>query len=213
MRHRAAFLAFFIALALSLSLAGCSPTEPERKRSGVGGGGGWLLERTSPENVLNNLKVLWSDTDHRVLTPYHVHYWAEEYRELFDPRFRRYIVSRGDTSGVPHSWWDLEAEVALFEELLNLVASGEVTDIDLEFPITPSEPDNRVDPDTGESLHPDWRWTHVLSVLLDVSFSSGNRKRVPGANADFYCGPDPSDPSLWVITEWWGDSLSVPDGC
>jgi hypothetical protein len=207
MRYRLAFPAFLFALIFLLFSVGCwNPFKPKEKDpgNGNGNGGGELLERTSPENVLNNLKVIYGEKDDIVNTTEDAHYWAEQYRELIDSTpgvFKFYFLPQEAPPNYPDGYWFAEDEVLSFEGLLNSVASGDVTDIDLEFTITPSVPDNRSD-EHGELIHPDWRWTHIPSVLLDVTFSTGNTKRVPGANADFYCGPDPANPDLWVITEW-----------
>ncbi|KPJ61195.1 MAG: hypothetical protein AMJ46_02480 [Latescibacteria bacterium DG_63] len=206
MRHRLAFPAFLFAFVFLLSLAGCwNPFKPDENGNGNGNGGGEILERTSPENVLNNLKVIYSEKDEIVNTADDAHYWAEKYRELFDLTpavFKFYFVFQETPPNFPEGYWFVEDEVLSFEGLLNSVASEDIVQIDLEFTIVAAVKDNRVD-EYGQPLHPGWKWIHVPSVLLDVDFSDGNIMRVAGASADFYFGPDPSNPDLWVITEWF----------
>ena len=65
MRHRLACPAFLFALVLMIALSGCwNPFKPKKKDDGNGdNGGGEILERTSPENVLNKLQVIYSEKD------------------------------------------------------------------------------------------------------------------------------------------------------
>lgn len=209
MRHRLAFPAFFSALVVLLFLAGCwNPFKPDEKDpgNGNGNGGGELLERTSPENVLNNLLVIYSEQDQIVLSADDAHYWAEEYRELFDPEFKFYFVPEDKPPELPDFWWgrdgDPLGEVLAFERLLNAVVSGELEDITLSWTVNLAVDDNRVDPDTGEPLHPGWKWIHVRSVLLEVTNGLGSGWKVPNGRANFYFGADPADSTLWVVTEW-----------
>ncbi|UCF78246.1 MAG: hypothetical protein JSW03_09090 [Candidatus Eiseniibacteriota bacterium] len=201
MRHRLAFPAFFSAIILLLLLAGCwNPFKPPKEPNGNGGnGGGEILERTSPENVLNNLRVIYSEKDAVVNTADDAHYWAEKYRELFDPEFKFYFIPKDAPPDLPEPWWGRDGdpgEVVSFEALLNQIASGEIQGIELSWHVNPAVPDNRVE-------HPDWMWIHVGSVLLDVMKADGDILRVSNGEADFYFGADPADSTLWVVTEWW----------
>ncbi len=194
---------FLIGLTLVAVLAGCSgSTVPERRRAGAGSG---LLERTCPENVLHNLRILYGSIDDAVRDSADAHYWAERYRELIHPDtsvFKFYFVPDDIPPYCPEGWWGVNDEVASFENLLTASASGYITDILLDWTLNPSEVDNRTDPDTGEFLHPEWRWVHVSSILLDVAFPNGLIKRVSGGLAEFYFSPDPAASTLWVLTEW-----------
>ena len=212
MRHRFAFPAFFSALVVLLFLAGCwNPFKPDEKDPGNGNGGGELLERTRPENVLNNLLVIYSQKDQIVLSADDAHYWAEEYRLLLDPEFKFYFVPGDEPPDLPQTWWgrdgDPLGEVLAFERLLNAVVSGGVDDITLSWTVNLAVDDNRVD-EYGQPLHPDWKWIHVTSVLLDVIEGSGSGWKVPSGHADFYFGADPADSTLWVVTEWWDKPIT-----
>ncbi|KPJ60114.1 MAG: hypothetical protein AMJ46_08390 [Latescibacteria bacterium DG_63] len=203
MRHCAASYGFLAVLVLGIMLAGCSsPTTPRREPQGAEYG---LLERTSPENVLTNLRIIYGDVDSLVVKAEDAHYWAERYEELFHPDssvFKFHFVIGEEPPGTPDPWWGIRDEVASFDNLLSAVASGLVEDVRLDWFLHPCEPDDRVDPDSGELLHPDWEWIRVSSILLDVDFGD-MIYRVTNGLADFYLSSDPADSTLWVVAEWF----------
>ena len=203
MRYCVAFSCLLVGLVVGLMLGGCSgPSMPHRELEGPEDG---LLRRTSPENVLANLRVIYGIKDDLVSTPEDAYYWGGKYAELFHSDsgvFKFYFLPGEAPGGSPQGWWGIEDEVTSFTNLLSAVASGQVVDIRLEWTTRPSEPDSRVDPDSLELLHPDWRLIRVESILLDVD-QGQVIYRVSDGLADFYLGPDPRDPALWVVTEWF----------
>jgi hypothetical protein len=62
----------------------------------------------------------------------------------------------------------------------------------------------------GKLFHPDWKWIHVTSVLLDLVEASGQTWRVPSGTADFYFGSAPADTTICVITEWRDGERWIP---
>ena len=194
------FFALLVAVMLGLMVAGCSsPSMPDRERQAVGDG---LLQRTSPESVLWNLRMIYGEKDDLVNTIEDAHYWAERYRELFHPDFKFYFLPGDAPPAFSEGWWDIDEEVAAFESLLVAVAMGDVEDIRLAWTVNPAVDDNRVD-QYGQPLHPGWRWIHVTSVLLEIMETEEQGWRVSNSCADFYFGEDPADATLWVVTEWW----------
>ncbi len=163
-----------------------------------------LPSRTSPGNVLFNLKAIYADMDNIVNTNEDAHTWAEAYRTLFHaaPDSFTFFFNPGDEPpGWPNTWWGLNDEVFSFEMLLKQRPAGVVDDITLSWNVGASEPDPRFNPDTQELLHPTWRHIYVTGILLDVR-AGENTYHVPNGTADFYFAPDPANPELWVITEW-----------
>ena len=177
-------------------MAGCwNPFKPD-KDDGGGGGPQELLPRTSPENVLFNLRVVYGDKDNIVNTNEDAHTWAEAYRTLFHPDTFTFWFNPGDQPpGQEETWWGLNEEVSSFEMLLKQKPAGVVDDITLSWNVSASEPDSRVG-------HPTWRHIYVTGILLDVVVGEIIH-HVPNGTADYYFAPDPTDPRLWVITEWY----------
>jgi len=188
-------IAVFSSLVLLLSLGGCSnPSEPGTKAPSL------LLARASPENVLADLKTIYNNRSNIVYRSRDTGFWVEKYRELFHPDpsvFRFYFEVADAPYCFPNGWWGIEDEVASFDSLFTRWAG----DIELSWTMEPSEPDQRVLPDSSRLLHPDWKYIRVTSYLLDLT-GGENIYRAMGT-ADFYFGPDPRNPKLWVITEWW----------
>ena len=201
MNRRFSIIALLTALLFLCLLAGCwNPFKPDE------GGGDVvtpeLKPRTSPENVLFNFRVIYGDKDNIVNTDQDAHTWAESYRTLFHPdTFTFYFISGDQPPDFIDPWWGLNDEVSGFEVILQNKAAGIIDDIQLNWTINASEPDNRVDA-YFQPIHPTWRHIYVIGILLDV-IAGEITHRVPNGTADFYFSPDPSNPALWVITEWY----------
>jgi hypothetical protein len=202
MTRRFVFLALVVASIMGVVLSGCfdKSTKPKPRDCQD-----CLLARTSPANVLNNLRVIYSVMDNNLNTiflPENVHTLVLKYRDLFDPQFKFYFVSGDAPPSFPQGWWGRDDEVAGFDTLMTKRALGIVTEIELSWSPGTAVPDSRLAPDPPYlPLHPDWMWIHVSSVLLDV-VEGDHTYRVANGLADFYLGPDPADSTLWVITEW-----------
>jgi hypothetical protein len=157
-----------------------------------------LKPRTSPENVLYNLRIVYGDKDNIVNTDQDAHIWAETYRSLFHSApdtFKFYFIPADTPPQFPEGWWGINDEVAGFENMLRSKVAGVTDDIQLTWSPGLSEPDARVG-------HTGWKHILVSGVLLDV-IQGETIYRVSNGSADFFFAPDPNDPSLWVITEWW----------
>jgi hypothetical protein len=117
MTGRLRLLALSISLLLLVFLAGCSDSVSPDTRDSVSVQR--LLSRTSPENVLFNLRLIYGDKDGLVTTAEEAQYWAEEYRKLFHPDFKFFFVP-GDapTDSFPEGYWGVENEVSSFEHML-----------------------------------------------------------------------------------------------
>ncbi|UCF78911.1 MAG: hypothetical protein JSW03_01145 [Candidatus Eiseniibacteriota bacterium] len=198
MRLYCASLGILVCALVGLALAGCSgPSVPERERVAPEEG---LLERTTPEAVLWNLRLIYAEKDHQVETADDVQHWGEKYRELFHSDFKFYFIPEDAPPYLGQDWWGTDDEVAAFEGLLAAVVSGAVSEVRLMWTVNPALPDVRVD-GSGQPLHPGWMWVHVSSLLLDI-VQSENIYRVY-ASGDFYFAADPGDSTLWVVTEWF----------
>jgi len=195
MSRRFSIIALLTAALFLCLMAGCwpfnPPTGPPKKLPTPE-----QLPRTSPENVLFNLRVIYGDKDNIVNTNEDAHAWAESYRTLFHPDSFKFYFLPEDYNPIyaPEGWWAANEEVTSLESILTRKAAGEIDDITLSWTVNPSEPDNRLG-------HVGWRHIYVTSILLDV-IQGENTTRVPNGTADFYFAPDPVDSSLWVITEW-----------
>jgi hypothetical protein len=202
MTRRFLFLAVVAASTVGLVLSSCSEKSTKPKPRSCQD---CLVVRTSPANVLNNLRVIYSVKDNNVNTLEDAHSLARTYyRELFDPSFKFYFLPGDVPPGQQEDWWGRDDEAASFDSLLTKRALGIISEIQLSWSPGAAMPDNRMDPGSPPALlHPNWKWIHVTSILLDVVLPAGNGYRVPLGLADFYFGPDPADSTLWVITEWW----------
>jgi hypothetical protein len=195
------FFPLLVSLFLVLFLAGC--WNPFKPHTGDGDGTPTeeLLPRSTPQNVLHNLRVIYGVMDNNLNTPEDAHNLALKYRDLFDPQFRFYFLPGDVPPGLPEGWWGKNDEVAGFDTLMTKRALGIVTEIQLSWSPGAAVRDNRMEGDPPVLLHPDWMWVHVNSVLLDV-VEGDHTYRVANGLAEFFCGPDPADSTLWVITEW-----------
>jgi hypothetical protein len=204
MKRSFCFFPLLVSLFLVLFLAGCwNPFNPDTKPK-PGPPQEELLPRTTPQNVLNNLRVIYSVKDNNVNTLEDAHSLARTYyRELFNASFKFYFLPADVPEGLPENWWGRDPEAASFDSLLTKRALGIISEIQLSWSPGAAMPDNRMTGDPPVLEHPDWMSIHVTSVLLDVVLPAGNGYRVPLGLADFYFGPDPADSTLWVITEWW----------
>ena len=197
MSRRFSIIALLTASLFLCLMAGCWPFDPPTD-PGEDPPTGELLPRTSPENVLNNLRVIYGEKDNIVNTLEDAHTWAEAYRTLFHPdSFKFYFLPEDyNPTEYPEGWWGANEEVWSFEnQLLKAKADGVVQDITLSWTVNASEPDNRLE-------HPTWRHIYVIGILLHVYEGEIDHK-VGNGTADYYFAPDPVDPALWVITEWF----------
>ena len=212
MSRRLSIIALLAASFFLCLMAGCWPFDPPSK-PGKEPPPPELLDRTTPENVLFNLRVIYGDKDNIVNTAEDAHMWAESYRALFHPdSFTFYFIGGDQPPDFPNPWWGVNDEVTGFDTLLTKRALGLVDDITLSWTVNSSEPDNRADEHTGILIHPTWRHIYVVGILLDV-IEGTTTWRVPNGTADFYFAPDPANPSLWVITEWYDHQpLGSPRG-
>jgi len=189
-------LGFLIAagfLAVTAFLGGCSdPTRPKPPQSCST----CLVPRTSPANVLQNLRVYYSIKDNSITAPDQAHQIAEEYRTLLHPDFKFYFLPNDVPPYYPQGWWGREPEVFSLDSLLTRKALGSLTDIKLSWNPGPDEPDNRM------GAPPKSRHIKVNLILLDV-IQGDVTYRVNNGVADFYFVPDPTDTTLYVITEWY----------
>ena len=202
MTRRFLFLVLVAASITGVVLLGCSDKSTKPKPRDCQD---CLLARTSPANVLNDLRVIYSVMDNNLNTPEDAHNLALKYRDLFDPQFKFYFVPSDGPPGFPEGWWGRDDEVAGFDTLMTKRALGIVTEISLSWSPGAARPDNRVDPGSPPApLHPDWMWIHVTSILLDI-VQGENTFRISNGVADFYFAPDPADSTLWVITEWYDE--------
>ncbi len=201
MNRRFPIFALVTAFVFLCFLAGCwNPFAPDKDDKGGGGGQQELLPRTSPENVLFDLRIIYGDKDNLVNSDQDAHYWAENYRSLFHQApdtFKFYFIPGQAPPDLQNDWWGINEEVYSFEMMLRARAAGEVDDIQLTWLINPSEPDNRLG-------HEGWRHISVNGILLDV-IKGEITQRVSNGTAQFYFAPDPADSTLWVITEWWDE--------
>jgi hypothetical protein len=199
MNRRFSIIALLTASLFLCLLAGCwNPFKPNKDDGGGGGGTQELLPRTSPENVLFDFRIIYGDKDNIVNTDQDAHMWAENYRTLFHSApdiFKFYFIPGQEPPDLPNPWWGVNEEVSGFEIMLQNKAAGVIDDIQLTWTINPSEPDNRLG-------HEGWRHIKVTGILLDVIQGEMDR-RVTNGTADFYFAPDPNNPALWVITEWF----------
>jgi len=207
MTRKIASPAYVIVAIACLILAGCSDsTKPHPRKCE-----NCLLPRTSPHNVLNNLRIIYSVADDTVNTPEDAHALAAKYRELFHPDFKFYFIPGDQPPGFPEGWWGRDDEVAAFDSLMVDRAAGIVTDVRLSWSPGAVVPDNRMTnpppPEVPALLHPDWMHINVTSILLDI-VTPNTTYRVSNGQADFYFAPDPADTTLWVITEWYDDPSS-----
>jgi hypothetical protein len=212
MTRRLVFLALAVLTGASLAflLAGCSEKSTKPNPSDCQD---CPVARTSPGNVLADLRIIYSVMDNNVSTPEQAHALAEQYRTLFHPDFKFYFLPADTPPGLPENWWGRNDEVASFDTLHTKRALGIVNEIQLSWTVGSVVPDNRANPNPPPPLlHPDWVGVHVSSILLDVVHGE-NRMRVSNGLADFYFAPDPADTTLWVITEWWDrQPVSSPRG-
>ena len=203
MSRRFSIMALLTASLFLCLMAGCwNPFKPDKDDGGGGGGTEELLPRTSPENVLFDLRVIYGNKDNIVNTLEDAHTLAEQYRTLFHPdTFTFYFIEGDQPDDVPVPWWGLNEEAWSFEhQLLNAKVDGRVQDITLSWTVGASVPDNRVD-GMGQPVHPTWRYIHVTAILLDV-FEGEIDHQLANGTADYYFAPDPANSALWVITEW-----------
>jgi len=199
MTRRFLFLVLVAASITGVVLLGCSDKSTKPKPRDCQD---CLLARTSPANVLHNLRVIYSVMDNNLNTPEQAHNLALKYRDLFDPQFKFYFIDGEAPAIAPEGWWGKNDEVAGFDTLMTKRALGILTEIKLSWSPGAAVPDNRVDPGSPPALlHPDWVWVHVTSILLDV-VAGQNTLRVSNGLASFYFAPHPADSTLWVITEW-----------
>jgi hypothetical protein len=199
MTRRFLFLALVAASIVVLVLSGCLDKSTKPKLQSCQD---CLLARTSPANVLNNLRVIYSVMDNNLNTPEDAHTLALKYRDLFDPQFKFYFLPADAPPDYAEGWWGRDDEVAGFDTLMTKRALGIVNEVRLSWSPGAAVPDNRNSgPPDFVLLHPNWKWIHVTSILLDVVVGE-NTLRVANGLADFYFGPDPADSTLWVITEW-----------
>jgi hypothetical protein len=203
MSRRFPIIALLTASFLACLMAGCWPFDPTTKPKPEPPPPE-LLARTTPENVLFNLRVIYGDKDNITNTAENAHAWAESYRTLFRPdTFTFWFVAGDQPPDFPDPWWGVNYEVTGFDSLLTKRAVGIVDDITLSWTVNASEPDNRIGPPPDYALlHPTWRHIYVTGILLDV-VQGTTTWRVPNGTADFYFAPDPANSSLWVITEWY----------
>ncbi len=215
MIRRVAFPAFLITslgfliaagfLAVTAFLGGCSdPTRPKPPQSCST----CLVPRTSPANVLQNLRVIYGILDNGVKTSEQAHSLAQQqYRSLFHPDFKFYFLPTDVPPDYPQGWWGKNPEVNSLDSLLTQKALGSLTDIKLSWNLGPAEPDNRV------GAPPKGMHIKVNLILLDV-IQGDVTFRVNNGVADFYFVPDPADTTLYVISEWYdrqSTSTSIPD--
>ncbi|MCX5801347.1 MAG: hypothetical protein NTX17_08180 [Candidatus Eisenbacteria bacterium] len=196
MTRRLAFFALTGVCVAFLFLAGCSESTKPRTRERES-----LVARNTPENVLKDLRIIYSVMDDDVSTPEDAHSLALKYRELFHPDFKFYFVPGDTPPGFPMGWWGRFDETAAFDSMMVYRAAGQLTDVKLSWSPAAPDSDNRVDPDTQLPLHPDWMYINVASVLLDL-VAGQFTYRVSNGMADFWFAPDPADTTLWVIAEW-----------
>ena len=206
-RPRVSIAACSLALALvlipGLLVPGCSgpgfpivlPPEPPPAPS--------TLPRTTPENVLYNLRAIYDAADGSVTAVADTLEWGMMYGSLFHPdTFAFHFVEGDQPPDYPDAWWGLAEEVHSFNSLLRSKALGIADDILLTWSLSQSEPDIRSGGNPPRLLHPTWRHVYVFNICLDV-IEGATDYRVPNGTADFYLAPDPANPALWVITEWY----------
>jgi len=194
---RSYYIPFLSALALILLLSGCwNPFKPDTKDKPGDGPKEEILPRTTPQNVLNNLKVYYSVKDNTLTSAAEAQAIVQEYRTILDPNFKFYFLSADVPPNYPLGWWGKEPEAISLDSLLTRRALGNVNDIQLSWNPGPAEPDNRVGaPPRGMHIK-------VNLILLDV-IQGDVTYRVNNGVADFYFAPDPTDTTLYVITEWY----------
>jgi hypothetical protein len=189
---------------LFLAGAGCwNPFAPTKDDDGGGVIVKELLQRTSPENVLFNLRLIYGDKDNLINSAEDAHYWAEEYRKLLHPDFIFFFVDGDQPDPNADPWWSKDDEGISFENMLLAIAGqgygelGVLDEVQLTWTYGPSVPSDLLD-------HPDWRKIDVFGILLDVipTDPTINPVHVPSGTAIFYFAPDPADTTLWVIAEW-----------
>jgi hypothetical protein len=204
MRRIPWFFPVLIFLFSILFLAGCWPFKPDKiDKPPVTPPTEELLARTTPQNVLTDLRIVYSVRDDNLNTPQDAHALADEYRKLLHPDFKFYFLPADVPPDLPDNYWLRDDEVAGFDTLETKRALGIVNQIQLSWTLGAAEQDTRVDPNPPYPfLHPDWLHIGVSSILLDV-VQGTNTLRVFNGYADFYFAHDPADTTLWVITEWW----------
>ncbi|MFH0777477.1 MAG: hypothetical protein V2A71_02485 [Candidatus Eisenbacteria bacterium] len=210
-------LAVLLAASTVLGIGCSESTKPKPEPDNVDYLG--IPLRTSPENVLAALRVIYSQKDNVVTSEEDAHFWAERYRDLFSPDTFKFWFLPGDVPDpFPLGWWGTNDEIASFDSMLTAKARGTVTDIQLTWTVPAAVPDDRAG-DGGGLLHPNWMHIEARSILLDVVFENYTL-RLPYGLADFYFSRDPRNLNLWVITEWidreppgWSHSavLAAPD--
>jgi hypothetical protein len=194
-----------VSLFLVLSLAGCwNPFKPDSKdKPPINPPQEELVPRTTPQNVLTDLRIVYSIRDNTLNTPQDAHTLADEYRKLLHTDFKFYFLPADVPQGLPDNYWRKDDEAASFDTLQTKRALGIVNEIQLTWTLGSAIPDNRTDPNPPYALlHPNWMHIYVSSILLDV-VKGENTMRVSNGYADFYFAPDAADTTLWVITEWW----------
>ena len=207
MKRSFCFVPLLSALVLVLLLAGCwNPFKPPIIDNPGNGPTDEILPRTTPQNVLNNLRVYYSVKDNYLTSPEEAHSLAREYwKTLLHPDFRFYFLAGYVPPDLPENWWARDEESRSLDSLLTMRALGVVNEIQLSWNPGPAQPDNRMTspppPEVPVPLHPGWMHIHVNLVLLDVT-EGENIHRVNNGVADFYFAPDPADTTLWVISEW-----------
>ena len=206
MKRSLCFIPLLSALVVVLLFAGCwNPFKPDVKDK-PGPAPEELLARTTPQNVLHNLRVLYSVKDNYLTAPEEAHSLALQYREIFHPDFKFYFRPADILPNFPEGWWGRNDEAISLDSLLTKRARGTINEIQLGWNPGAAVPDNRMTspppPEVPVFLHPDWMHISVNLVLLDV-VEGEITHRVPNGTAEFYFAPDPQDTTMWVITEWW----------
>jgi hypothetical protein len=170
-------------------MAGCWPFDPPTK-PGKEQPTPELLDRTSPQNVLYNFRVIYGDKDNIVNTNEDAHTWAESYRTLFHPDSFKFHFLPGDFNAQlwPEGWWGTNDEVASLEGMLRRKAAGEITDIQLSWTVNASErvPSGTADfyfsPDPADSS----LW--VITEWQDIQ---------PGGTTSFQSAEPPENYANW----------------
>ena len=203
MKRSFCFVPLLSALVLVLLLAGCwNPFKPPISDNPGPGPTDEILPRTTPQNVLNNLRVYYSVKDNYLTSPEEAHSLARQYLEMLHPDFKFYFLAGWVPPDLPENWWARDEESRSLDSLLTKRAQGIVNEIQLSWNLGPAQPDNRwTEPPNSVLLHPGWMHISANLVLLDVVVGE-EIHRVNNGLADFYFAPDPADTTLWVISEW-----------
>ncbi|MCX5801379.1 MAG: hypothetical protein NTX17_08340 [Candidatus Eisenbacteria bacterium] len=199
--RRNCLVPFLSALVFVLLLAGCwNPFKPPEEPDPGNPPPVELLPRTTPQNVLYNLRVIYGTKDNSVNTPDDAHSLALTYREILYPGFKFHFLAADKPPELPEDWWGRNDEVASFDSLVTKRALGIVNEIQLSWSPGVAQEDNRLD-EYGALLHPGWMRIDVTSILLDV-VQGETTYRVSNGTANLWFAPDPADTTLWVISEW-----------